>query len=156
MDWNCMSTRGCQNWSSFWALNVILSPLFESARKERRDKKGSWREFCMALLSFSKKFKGYKLLESNCFCCCTWSSSRGAETIVNGMTLSTEFNKSHICVGRKKGVCGKRRSIGEITSFSADVTTTSTAATRRHFFASFLSLLCVRKKVYFSSPPKNF
>lgn len=84
----------------------------------------------MALLSFSKKFKGYKLLESNCFCCCTWSVvGEQRQFAVNGMTLSTEFNKSHICVGRKKGVCGKRRSIGEITSFSADVTTTSTAAT---------------------------
>ena len=54
--------------------------------------------------------KSIRVAESYAFVC--------AKTIfVNGMTLSTEFNKSHICA-----VCGKKRECGEITSFSADVT----------------------------------
>ena len=64
----------------------------------------------MALLrSFSKKFKGYKLLESNCFLYFSISDRSkkegGRQFSVNGMTLSTEFNKSHIW--QKKRVCGK-------------------------------------------------
>ena len=62
-----------------------------------------------------------------------------AKTIfVNGMTLSTEFNKSHICVCGKKGsvVAGK-----EITSFSADVTYFSCGETGSHHLRSRLRQL---------------
>ena len=58
------------------------------------------------------------------------------------MTLSTEFNKSHIWQKKRERVCGKT---GEITSFSADVTTSTVSTTfycssgkrKMSFFASF-------------------
>ena len=66
-----------------------------------------------------------------------------AKTIfVNGMTLSTEFNKSHICVC--VCVCGKKGSVvagKEITSFSADVTYFSCGETGSHHLRSRLRQL---------------
>ena len=60
-----------------------------------------------------------------------------AKTIfVNGMTLSTEFNKSHICVWQK-------RECGEITSFSADVTY-SFLRTYGHHFRSLSTTALIR------------
>ena len=118
MDWNCMSTRGCQNWSSFWALNVILLlplPFLIWVFKRKTSRGSSWREFCIWLSweAFQKKFKGYKLLESNCFLYFSIldrsKKEGGRQFSVNGMTLSTEFNKSHICVcvWQKRECCSR-------------------------------------------------
>ena len=63
-----------------------------------------------------------------------------AKTIfVNGMTLSTEFNKSHICVcvAKKRSVVAGK----EITSFSADVTYFSCGETGSHHLRSRLRQL---------------